>query len=335
MIARLAVASFLVGAVFVGCGPAKPVCGPSTCALGCCDTEGTCVTATSSSACGQSGAACQVCAPGLLCELGNCRGNSGGGNGSGGGFSSGGGTGTGGGFSSGGGSGTGGGGTSTGGGAGTGGGTSTGGGTGGGFNTGGGTGGGSSTGGGGGGGTSTGGGTGGGFSTGGGTGGGSSTGGGTGGGGIGPGDGGCMILTSFPYTTVQGLSDATNVSVNVALEGSTALELQLYDVDGGPSAYTLSGAETFQNCHYCAFILASCTSLPVPASPNLICAGPNYMGETGNIHITNASDSTTTTGFMNATLSTVHFQQWDFATDSPVIGGTCIVVENQSINATW
>jgi len=47
-----------------------PACGPITCA-GCCSSSG-CVEVSSASACGQGGAACQVCATGALCENGSC-----------------------------------------------------------------------------------------------------------------------------------------------------------------------------------------------------------------------------------------------------------------------
>ncbi|MDX2011638.1 MAG: hypothetical protein SFW67_15665 [Myxococcaceae bacterium] len=47
------------------------LCGPTTCA-GCCGRAGRCVSGTDVSACGEGGAACSACSPGLECQAGRC-----------------------------------------------------------------------------------------------------------------------------------------------------------------------------------------------------------------------------------------------------------------------
>lgn len=53
----------------VGCG--SPPCGPSNCA-GCCSPDGVCQAGSGLSACGLSGAACDVCVAGQACTSGKC-----------------------------------------------------------------------------------------------------------------------------------------------------------------------------------------------------------------------------------------------------------------------
>lgn len=78
----------LSGGAIVGssCGPAKPVCSPTTC-TGCCDgTTGACVQLPSMQACGRNGETCKACSLGFVCSFGSCSsGNNGAGN-AGGGF---------------------------------------------------------------------------------------------------------------------------------------------------------------------------------------------------------------------------------------------------------
>lgn len=109
----------LVGAVsaLFCCAPSKQACDFTTCATGCCDSDGVCQTGDSNLACGQGGLSCNVCLAGS-CRFGTCElsnvvgggaGTGGGGDSTGGGGGTGGGIATGGGDASGGGSGTGGG----------------------------------------------------------------------------------------------------------------------------------------------------------------------------------------------------------------------------------
>jgi hypothetical protein len=119
---RPLLAGFIVGialALSPSCGGTK-ACGPSTC-TGCCDSSGDCQLGASNNACGQLGAACNVCQFGQSCSFGTCSGGIGQGGGSGGGNTGGGGgsMGGGGGTTGGGGGTTGGGGGTTGGGGGT------------------------------------------------------------------------------------------------------------------------------------------------------------------------------------------------------------------------
>ena len=77
---------FLV-AVAPACGTVKPPakCNSTTCADGCCGTDGECYTGVSPQACGTGAATCQECTSGESCVQGQCRlGTDGGGGGAGG-----------------------------------------------------------------------------------------------------------------------------------------------------------------------------------------------------------------------------------------------------------
>ena len=123
---RALATGFVAGLLFTfapSCGDgSKGTCSALTC-TGCCDEKGLCVEGNFSSACGSQGNTCQQCRSNEACFSHLCAliSGTGGGNGTGGGFSTGGSTGTGGGFATGGSTGTGGG-FATGGGTGTGGG---------------------------------------------------------------------------------------------------------------------------------------------------------------------------------------------------------------------
>jgi hypothetical protein len=54
-------------------GAPPPACGPKTCASGCCDGSGNCVTGRSNDSCGHGGVACAACGGCLLCNAsGTC-----------------------------------------------------------------------------------------------------------------------------------------------------------------------------------------------------------------------------------------------------------------------
>lgn len=57
-----------------GSGPARMTCDRSTCATGCCTADGRCEAGTQTTACGTSGAFCQMCLTGQLCQSGLCIG---------------------------------------------------------------------------------------------------------------------------------------------------------------------------------------------------------------------------------------------------------------------
>jgi hypothetical protein len=55
------------------CVPQQPSCSPSTCAQGCCNAQGSCVTPTDENNCGVGASACQKCATGEVCTAaGKC-----------------------------------------------------------------------------------------------------------------------------------------------------------------------------------------------------------------------------------------------------------------------
>jgi hypothetical protein len=63
------------------CG-GRPPCTPASCATGCCDSTGQCITATSGSACGTRGGVCTNCGLTATCVAGSCQQNVGTGAGS-------------------------------------------------------------------------------------------------------------------------------------------------------------------------------------------------------------------------------------------------------------
>jgi hypothetical protein len=63
------------------CG-GRPPCTPASCATGCCDSSGQCITATSGSACGTRGGMCTNCGLTATCVAGSCQQNVGTGAGS-------------------------------------------------------------------------------------------------------------------------------------------------------------------------------------------------------------------------------------------------------------
>lgn len=160
----------------------------------------------------------------------------------------------------------------------------------------------------------------------------------------GGGSGTCVTYSTFPYQTAAGLSDSSQSTVNVALEGATvadtAFELQLYKIDGGSSAYTANGGLSYYTCRYCAYVLNGCNALPVPGSPDDIfgaatCTGPNYLAQQGTFLISNTTTSSTATGSLSASMAGLHFIEWDFANDVEVDGGGCIDIQSQTINTSW
>lgn len=60
----------------------KPVCSPSSCASGCCDSSGVCQSGIAATACGIGGASCRLCSLGETCQQGLCAGSIGVGGGS-------------------------------------------------------------------------------------------------------------------------------------------------------------------------------------------------------------------------------------------------------------
>lgn len=56
------------------CVPQQPGCSPSTCPQGCCNAQGSCVTAVDETNCGSGGSACQQCGSGEVCTAaGKCE----------------------------------------------------------------------------------------------------------------------------------------------------------------------------------------------------------------------------------------------------------------------
>jgi hypothetical protein len=73
--AALRLVTFLLvaaGALIAACGTRPPICGPSSCAVGCCDQAGVCQSGMTNSACGERGGLCQACPISGICQAGRC-----------------------------------------------------------------------------------------------------------------------------------------------------------------------------------------------------------------------------------------------------------------------
>lgn len=76
---RWLVVTALSGAgLLLSTGCSSSTCGPSSCANGCCDQNGSCQPGTTSLLCGASGGACAACGTGQACQAGVCGGADGG-----------------------------------------------------------------------------------------------------------------------------------------------------------------------------------------------------------------------------------------------------------------
>lgn len=75
---RMTVVAVVMAVLGVACGMSQRPCSASTC-TGCCDAAGQCQGGTQSASCGSSGARCEACVDGAVCQLGRCSSASGGG----------------------------------------------------------------------------------------------------------------------------------------------------------------------------------------------------------------------------------------------------------------
>jgi hypothetical protein len=64
--------AFAVVTLFSDCSPTTPACGPTTCATGCCDANGTCQPGNTAFECGVGGQICDKCVGAQTCSLGRC-----------------------------------------------------------------------------------------------------------------------------------------------------------------------------------------------------------------------------------------------------------------------
>ncbi len=163
-------------------------------------------------------------------------------------------------------------------------------------------------------------------------------GGGAGGGGGGAGGGGgCVVLSNFPFTSTAGASSATSNELSATEIGTPqALELQMWFSFGAsaPGVGVLDGGETYQSCAYCTFVSQGCASYPLTGSPK-DCTGPNYLGQTGTVNVSSASDPLNASGYVHATFQSLELVEWDFTADAPVTGGSCILIPNDGFDVTW
>jgi hypothetical protein len=92
-----------------------------------------------------------------------------------------------------------------------------------------------------------------------------------------------------------------------------------------PSTRNLANEIDYDTCVFCSVL---CTNI----SASNVCA-KRFFARTGNMTVGAASRSIP--GNINATLSNVRFDEWDFGTDTAVTGGECIIVNAATISATF
>jgi hypothetical protein len=170
--------------------------------------------------------------------------------------------------------------------------------------------------------------TGGGSATGGGAGGGSATGGGSG--------GGCTLAPVSPQPARAAFD--SNVTIAYSRSQGTPFNQLNYELWWNSSP-TFPYTEVFQpgsgwaNCTACVTYYEACTDGPAGTYPEATCSGRGFLAQAGMFTVAYASQAAT--GSFDGGTGGVALLEWDFANDTAVDGGACLLVPGTRFDVSY
>jgi uncharacterized protein (TIGR03382 family) len=146
----------------------------------------------------------------------------------------------------------------------------------------------------------------------------------------------CTMITNFTTVASAGgfemsaataFGEITTQNPASADGGMNVLTLETYFGFGLmlPGTETYTSASDFNNCEICPKFYRGCDATS--------CA-KEYYAQSGTGSVTVATRNELSGTFTGSTTQ-MQFVEWDFENDVPVVGGECVVLPAQSINASW
>jgi hypothetical protein len=127
---------------------------------------------------------------------------------------------------------------------------------------------------------------------------------------------------TFELTQADALTSTTQPTDFISFEaiwkyGTTATNITI------PGTRNLANEGTYSTCKFCATIQKGCTTS----------CTQQFLARSGSLNISAATRATP--GTFVGSLTNGCFEEWNLDTDQPVQGGSCIVVQSASVNASF
>lgn len=151
-----------------------------------------------------------------------------------------------------------------------------------------------------------------------------------------PGDGGCLVISSWPTVDSSAGYQPANDIVGAELysadtdAGFDILALETYFGFMPPLAipanHTFTAGETYGSCEVCGVLSLQCDDTGTCAK--------EYFAVGGSANVTTATLDEGA-GRFEGTMSNVRFVAWDFAADEALPSGECVVLSNATFSVAW
>lgn len=151
-----------------------------------------------------------------------------------------------------------------------------------------------------------------------------------------PGDGGCLVISSWPTADSSAGYQPANDIVGAELysadtdAGFDILSLEAYfgfmPPLSIPANHTFTSGETYGSCEVCGVLSLQCDDTGTCAK--------EYFAVGGTANVTTATLDEGA-GRFEGNMSNVRFVAWDFAADEALPSGECVVVSNATFSVAW
>lgn len=151
-----------------------------------------------------------------------------------------------------------------------------------------------------------------------------------------PGDGGCLVISSWPAVdSSAGYQPANDIAGAQLYSADTDAGFDILSLEAYfgftppltiPANYTFTAGETYGSCEVCGVLSLQCDDTGTCAK--------EYFAVGGTANVTTATKDEGA-GLFEGTMSNVRFIAWDFAADEALPSGECVVLSNATFSVPW
>lgn len=151
-----------------------------------------------------------------------------------------------------------------------------------------------------------------------------------------PGDGGCLVISSWPTVdSSAGYQPANDIAGAQLYTADTDAGFDILSLEAYfgftpplsiPANYTFTPGETYGSCEVCGVLSLQCDDTGTCAK--------EYFAVGGTANVTTATKDEGA-GRFEGTMSNVRFIAWDFMADEALPSGECVVLSNATFSVAW
>lgn len=151
-----------------------------------------------------------------------------------------------------------------------------------------------------------------------------------------PGDGGCLVISSWPTVdSSAGYQPANDIAGAQLYTADTDAGFDILSLEAYfgfmpplaiPTNHTFTASETYGSCEVCGVLSLQCDDTGTCAK--------EYFAVGGTANVTTATKDEGA-GLFQGTMSNVRFVAWDFSADEALPSGECVVLSNATFSVAW